>query len=77
MVSNVVSALTSFVDFVAPGLYLAVDSGVYIRGLVRFSPWSRRAGPRGAPGSRRDSRTLAGGQTHVMDIGGGIATGGL
>ena len=43
VVSNVFSALAYCVVFVALGLYLAVDPGVYIRGLVRLVPRPRRA----------------------------------
>jgi predicted PurR-regulated permease PerM len=43
VVSNVLSALASFVVFVALGLYLAIDPGVYVRGLVRLVPRPRRA----------------------------------
>jgi len=42
VVSNVFSALAYCVVFVALGLYLAVDPGVYIRGLVRLVPRPRR-----------------------------------
>jgi len=43
VVSNIFGTLAYFVVFVALGLYLAVDPGVYVRGLVRLVPRSRRA----------------------------------
>jgi predicted PurR-regulated permease PerM len=43
VVSNVFGALAYGVVFVALGLYLAIDPGVYVRGLVRLVPRPKRA----------------------------------
>jgi predicted PurR-regulated permease PerM len=78
VVSNVFGALASFVVFVALGLYLAIDPGVYVRGLVRLVPQPRRA--RVQEVLMEVGATLGHwlvGRIVSMGIVGGITTGGL
>ena len=65
VVSNVFGALASFVVFVALGLYLAIDPGVYVRGLVRLVPQPRRARVQEVLRKSARPRALAGGPHRV------------
>ena len=78
VVSNVLGALAYGVVFVALGLYLAIDPGVYVRGLVRLVPRPRRA--RVQEVLQEVGATLGHwlvGRIVSMGIVGGITTGGL
>jgi predicted PurR-regulated permease PerM len=78
VVSNVFGALAYGVVFVALGLYLAIDPGVYVRGLVRLVPRPRRA--RVQEVLQEVGATLGHwlvGRIVSMGIVGGITTGGL